>query len=113
MRSHGEIEKIYRGLVSLLTSRGYYILEKRLRNYHGHIQNHRIVIDSAKSPANKMRYLIHEGLHDVYPDWCETDIRRATSELFNSLTIRQMIKLGEIYLLLTRRGRRRTNKAQG
>jgi hypothetical protein len=112
MRSEADAQNIFRLLVNLLNTRGYYILEKRLRNYHGHIKNCRIVIDSAKSPTSKLRYLIHEGLHDVYPTWSETDIRKTTSEIFKGLSIRQMIKLGELYLRLVRRGKRRKNKVQ-
>lgn len=97
----------YRHLVRLLSSRGYYIVEKNLRVYHSYIHDKRIVIYSKKTPANKLRYLIHEGLHDVYPTWSEKDIRTATSELFNSLTIKQMTHLGEIYMRLVRRGKRR------
>lgn len=108
MQSPREIQDLFRRLIFLLNGRGYYVLEKRLRNYHGHIQNHRIVIDARKNPANKLRYLIHEGLHDVFPTWSEKDIKSATSQIFNSLTIRQMLKLGEIYLRLVRRGKRKS-----
>lgn len=100
---------IYRRLVRQLNRRGYCILEKRLRNYHAHAQNRIIVINSAKDAVVWLRCLIHEGLHDIYPDWPETEINQAEVLVLHSLNVSQLQKLALLYQRLVRRGKQRKN----
>lgn len=107
-RNH-DPQKLYRRLIRKLKKRGIIVSEKKLRNYHGHVQYSRIVLDSAKTAVGKLRYLIHESLHEIYPDWSETEIRHATALVFKSLSINQLIGLACLYQRLVRRGKRRKN----
>lgn len=63
--------------------------EKLPRNVYGYyeMETHEIIIDYRRDIIST---LIHEFLHHIYPEWCETKVIKMESRLINSMSPKQI-----------------------
>lgn len=94
-KSQVEVNSFIRKLYRFLDS-GHKIGFKPLRGLHGIIfleefddqpTSAEIILDPRKAVFSTV---IHEVIHYIYPEWCETDVLRYEAEIVNNLTERQV-----------------------
>lgn len=80
------LQKLYRFLED-----GHIIEFKRMKFYRGFIVTHKYPTVVQLDYTDKLfPTLIHEFLHYIHPDWCESKILRAEREFVAKLTDRQI-----------------------
>ena len=85
--------KLISQILRLLKSGKVKIEHRLIRDYGYCYINERIIIRATLCESNKVRTLIHECVHWLYPELNEKTVLEIESDLFESLSVKEYGKL--------------------